>query len=210
MSTLSRIMEHKIVAIIRGANPDDVWNIVQSLQEGGIRIVEITLNSRGALQVIEQLVKKMGDEMLVGAGTVLNAESADAAIAAGARFIISPNLDPATVELTRQLGSVSIPGAFTATEILAAYQSGADIVKLFPASIGPAYLKDIRGPLPNIPLMPTGGISLENIISFQRAGAAAFGIGSSLVNAVEKVSDKYFGDLTNKARQLVNAIANTG
>ena len=207
MSTLSRILEHKIVAIIRGANPGDVWDVAQALREGGIRVMEITLNSRGALQVIEQLAQKMSGEMLVGAGTVLDATSAKAAISSGARFIISPNLDPATVELTRMQNTVSIPGAFTPTEILAAHLAGADIVKLFPASIGPAYLKDIRGPLPHIALMPTGGLNIENIAAFQRAGAAAFGIGSSLVNAAEKISDEYLDDLTNKARLLVTAIA---
>jgi 2-dehydro-3-deoxyphosphogluconate aldolase/(4S)-4-hydroxy-2-oxoglutarate aldolase len=206
MTTLSRILEHKIVAIIRGVDPDDVWSIAQALREGGIHVMEITLNSRGALQVIELLVRKMKDEMLVGAGTVLDAASAKAAIASGARFIISPNLDPATIEFTRQQGAVSIPGAFTPTEILAAWQSGGEIVKLFPASIGPDYLKDIRGPFPQIPLMPTGSVSIGNIASFQRAGAAAFGIGSALVNVVERVSDKYLEDITQKARLLVNAL----
>jgi 2-dehydro-3-deoxyphosphogluconate aldolase / (4S)-4-hydroxy-2-oxoglutarate aldolase len=206
MSTFTSILEHKIVAIIRGADPIDVWNIAQSLREGGIRVMEITLNSRGALQVIELLAQKMSNDMLIGAGTVLDAASAKAAMAAGARFIISPNFDPATVEITRQMGAVSIPGAFTPTEILTAHQGGGEIIKLFPANLGPSYVSNIRGPLPNIPLMPTGGVGPDNIVAFQRAGAAAFGIGSSLVNPSERVSDKWLDELTHKARQLVNAI----
>lgn len=206
MSTLTSILEHKIVAIIRGAEPDDVWNIAQALREGGIHLMEITLNSRGALQVIEQLAQKMNNDMLVGAGTVLDAAAAKAAMAAGARFIISPNFDPATIEITHQQGAVSIPGAFTPTEMVMAHRAGGDIIKLFPANLGPSYLSHIRGPLPHIPIMPTGGVALDNIVAFQRAGAVAFGIGSSLVNGGEKVSEKWLANLVNKASQIVQAI----
>lgn len=124
MSTLSKILEKKIVAIIRGANPKEVLNIASALYEGGIRILEITLNSPGAESVIELLSHRMGEQLLIGAGTVLDPGSAKLAIALGAKFIISPNTDPATIEMTRSQGAVSIPGAFTPNEIHAAFQSG--------------------------------------------------------------------------------------
>jgi 2-dehydro-3-deoxyphosphogluconate aldolase/(4S)-4-hydroxy-2-oxoglutarate aldolase len=182
MTTLSQILQHKIVAIIRGANPTDVLNIAEALHTGGIKLLEITFNSPNALELVEKLSSHMKNEMLIGMGTVLNAITAKQAIAAGAKFIISPTLNIETIQATKEAGAVSIPGAFTATEILTAYENGADIVKVFPASVGADYIKDIRGPLPQIPLMPTGGVTINNIGSFFKAGAAAVGIGSDLVN----------------------------
>ena len=166
MSVLNKILEHKIVAIIRGAEPGDVIKIINALYDGGIRVLEITMNSQDALSVIERINKEAGNKLLIGAGTVLDAKTAKDAIAAGAKFIISPSFDPDTIDTTKKYGAVSIPGAFTATEILAAYKAGGDIIKIFPASVGVQYIKDIRGPLPHIPLMPTGGIHLENIGSY--------------------------------------------
>ncbi len=139
MTTLSQILESKIVAIIRGAKPDDVLKIINALFEGGIRILEITLNSPKALSVIEETARETGDKMLVGAGTVMDAETARAALLAGAKFIISPSLNIETIEMTKRHGAVSIPGAFTPTEIVTAYTYGADIIKVFPASIGVQY-----------------------------------------------------------------------
>ncbi|MDB5732972.1 MAG: 2-dehydro-3-deoxyphosphogluconate aldolase [Variovorax sp.] len=206
MTPLSHILEHKIVAIIRGANPGDLQKIALALVEGGIRTMEITLNSPGALASIEALAGAMGDRLLVGAGTVLDAESARAALLAGARFIISPTLDKETIRMTRRYGAVSIPGAFTATEILSAYEHGADIVKVFPASVGAAYFREMAGPLPFIPLMPTGGVSLDNIGAFRQAGAAAFGLGSSLVNSRTPATLEGMQELTARAREFVRIV----
>lgn len=206
MTPLQQILENKIVAIVRGVRPDAVPDIAAALYAGGIRLLEITLNSPDALAVIRNLSVRMGDRLLVGAGTVLDAAEAQAAIDAGARFIISPALDMPTIQVTRQLQAVSIPGAFTATEILTAYRNGADIIKVFPASVGAGYLRDLRGPLPHIPLMPTGGVSLENILDFHKAGAVAFGIGSALVDGKQPVTDEYLRQLTEKAAKFSSAI----
>lgn len=206
MSTLSQILTHKIIAIIRGSRPEDVLNIAAALHKGGIRMLEVTLNSQDALTVIERLSDEMGDDLIVGAGTVLDAHSADSAVAAGAKFIISPVVDTPTIHAARRHGVVSIPGAYTPTEILKAYQDGGDLIKVFPSSAGAQYIKDLRGPLPHIPLMPTGGVNLENIADFQKAGAVAFGIGSALVNPEEPVNTKYLKQLEEKAKKYVQKI----
>lgn len=207
MPVLNKILEHKIVAIIRGAEPGDVIKIINALYDGGIRVLEITMNSQDALSVIERINKEAGNKLLIGAGTVLDAKTAKDAIAAGAKFIISPSFDPDTIDTTKKYGAVSIPGAFTATEILAAYKAGGDIIKIFPASVGVQYIKDIRGPLPHIPLMPTGGIHLENIGSYFKAGAVAAGIGSALVDTSKQITKDYLQDLKNKAEKFVGAVA---
>lgn len=152
MHVLSQIKEQKVIAIIRGYNPEEAVSIAGALKAGGIRLVEITLNSPQAIKAIEAVSAHVGDEMLVGAGTVLDPESARAALLAGARFILSPTVHEKTIKLTKRYGAVSIPGAFTPTEILTAYEIGGDIIKVFPGTMGPGYIKDIHGPLPHIPL----------------------------------------------------------
>ncbi len=206
MTTLEQILEHKIVAILRGCDPANIVEISQALYEGGIRLLEITLNSPGALDAIQQVAAQFGDRMVIGAGTVLTVEEVKAAVTAGARFILSPSLDVEVIRFTRDLGAVSVPGAFTATEILTAYRAGANIVKVFPASVGPAYFRDIRGPLPQIQLMPTGGVSMDNIRDFQKAGAVAFGVGSALVPASQGVTVEELAALTARAAGYVEAI----
>jgi len=207
MSLLSHILTHKIVAIVRGANPADILKIVDALYQGGIRTLEVTINSPKAIQVIAELADKRGDKMVIGAGTVLDSETARAALLAGARFIVSPTTDVDTIKITRKYGGVSIPGAFTATEILTAFEHGGDIIKVFPASQGPKYFKEISGPLPQIPLMPTGGVNLENIRDFQKAGAVAFGIGSSLVDTKQEITEEYLRNLTEKSKAFVQALS---
>ena len=207
MSVLSQLLQHKIIAILRGVHPDRVVPIIEALFEGGIRAVEITLNSVDAYKVIKQVSNKMQEKMLVGAGTVLDASSALKVIDVGAQFIISPSLDLETIRVTKGKGIISIPGAFTPTEIVTAHKAGADIVKVFPAS-DPKYIKDLRGPLSHIPLMPTGGVSLENIKAFHKAGAVAFGIGTALVDSSQVVTDTYLTHLTGKAKLFQNAILN--
>lgn len=205
MTILSQILHHKIIAIIRGVHPTDLLNVVSALQEGGIMVVEVTLNSADALRGIKNISKNFKGKMLVGAGTVLDAASAKEAIDAGAQFIISPCFDEATIRATRKQGSLSIPGAYTPTEIVNAYKAGGDIIKVFPAS-NPQYIKDIRGPLSHIPLMPTGGITPENILSFQDAGGVAFGVGSSLVNVKQTITRESLQHLTQTASRFVEAI----
>ena len=205
MSVLAQIVENKIIAIIRGANPTDVMHIAEALYEGGIRLLEITMNSAEPLLVIEQVANKLGDKMVIGAGTVLDANMARDAVQAGATFILSPILDEGVINATKSLGVVSIPGAYTATEIYNAYRTGADIIKVFPAT-SPTYLKDIAGPLPQIPLLPTGGVTLDNIGDFKKAGAIGFGIGSSLVDTKEEITDQYLSTLRDRAEKFVHAI----
>jgi 2-dehydro-3-deoxyphosphogluconate aldolase / (4S)-4-hydroxy-2-oxoglutarate aldolase len=207
MTMLSEILKHKIVAIVRGAKPDDVVKISEALYQGGIRLMEVTLNSENAIEVIRQLSMRMRDKMYIGAGTVLNADDTEKAINAGAHFIISPCLSTDVIAATKRMGALSIPGAFTPTEIVNAYNMGADIIKVFPASGNINYIKEVRAPLPHIPLMPTGGINLENINEFHKAGAVAFGIGTSLVNTKKEITEEYLVQLITTSKQFVQAIA---
>ena len=206
MSTLAQILRNKIVAIIRGAEPDDVLKIAGSLYEGGVQCVEITLNSADALRVIESLATRMEGRITVGAGTVLNAAAARDAVSAGAKFIISPMLDIDTIHKTKNLGAVSIPGAYTPTEIFTAFSNGADLVKVFPSSAGPAFIKEVLAPFPYIPLMPTGGINLTNIRDFKKSGAVAFGIGKSLVDTRQKITEETLQQITANAKKFTEAI----
>lgn len=205
MTTLSQITVHKIVAILRGIQADDVLKIAGALCDGGVKIIEVTLNSPNALLAIEQLNSAYGNQLLVGAGTVLDISDAKAAMAAGAKFLISPNVDIAVIRAAKDAGILSIPGAFTPTEIITAHNNGADIVKVFPAPDA-AYIKNILAPLNHIKLMPTGGINLTNIKAFKDAGATAFGIGSSLVNNQSIIDETYLHQLTIKAGNFIAAI----
>jgi 2-dehydro-3-deoxyphosphogluconate aldolase/(4S)-4-hydroxy-2-oxoglutarate aldolase len=206
MTSLEQILRYKVVAILRGCAPERVMDIVAALAEGGVRLLEITLNSPGALDLIRRVAGTMGDRLLVGAGTVLSPAEAELAIDAGAKFILSPSLDVETIQVTKELGAVSVPGAFTATEILMAWRNGADIVKVFPASVGASYLRDLRGPLPQIRLMPTGGVNLNNIREFRAAGAAAYGIGSALVPAGQETTTEALDALKQRAADYIKAL----
>jgi len=207
MPILSGILENKIIAIIRGSKPEQVLSIANALYEGGIKVLEITMDSPKALHVIEEVSGKLGDKMLVGAGTVLDKETARAALLAGAKFILSPTVDIETIKITKRYGAVSIPGAFSPTEILQAYENGGDIIKVFPAStMGPGFISDIHGPLPQIPLLPTGGVDLTNIGAYIKAGAAGVGLGSALVNPKVDVNESSLQQLTIKARRFVEEI----
>jgi 2-dehydro-3-deoxyphosphogluconate aldolase/(4S)-4-hydroxy-2-oxoglutarate aldolase len=204
MSALSQILEHKIVAILRGMQSKDVLSIVTALSNGGVNVVEVTLNSDDALLAIENLTNTLGDKVLIGAGTVLNTADAKNAIAAGAKFLISPSLDIDVIKIARDAGVVSIPGAFTPTEILTAFNNGADIVKVFP-TLNPGYIKNILAPLNHIPVMPTGGINLNNIKEFNIPGVVAFGIGTSLVDSKAIMSETCLQDITANARRFTEA-----
>ncbi len=205
MTALSQILEHRIVAILRGMPPKEIMSIANALYDGGIRIMEITLNSADALPVIEQLSHAFKGKMLIGAGTVLSTTDAANAIDAGATFLISPSLDLAVIRAAKEAGVVSIPGAFTPTEILTAHNNGAHIVKVFPC-LDAAYIKNILAPLNHIRVMPTGGIDASNIKTFAATGAVAFGIGSALVNSNAIINENYLAALSDKARKLITAL----
>lgn len=205
MAVYEQITTHKIIAILRGAPPADVVQIATALYEGGIRLLEITMNSEAPLQAIEQVADKLGDSMVIGAGTVLDPATAADAVSAGARFILSPIVKESVIAATKKLGVTSIPGAYTATEIYTAYEAGADVIKVFPAT-SPSYIKDMSGPLPHIPLLPTGGITLDNISAYLNTGAVGFGVGSSLVNIKQKITATDIDRLRELARQFVQAV----
>jgi 2-dehydro-3-deoxyphosphogluconate aldolase/(4S)-4-hydroxy-2-oxoglutarate aldolase len=180
-SVISQILEHKVIAIIRGYRVTEVIKLGSVLSRNGIKMIEVTLNSPYAFSSISKLNNHLGSSVIIGAGTVLTVDEVKKAYDVGAKLIISPNTDKNVIAKTRELGMVSIPGALTPTEIVKAHQAGADIVKLFPASLGISYFIGIRAPLNNIPMIPTGGIDITNMKSYWDAGASAFGIGDSLI-----------------------------
>ncbi|PMC35486.1 2-dehydro-3-deoxyphosphogluconate aldolase [Bacillus sp. UMB0899] len=206
MTLLDQIKETGIVAVIRGASTENIIPIAKALKNGGVTALEITVETPRVLSAMEKLSAELGDEVIVGAGTVLDPETARATIMAGAKFVFSPTVNKETIKMTKRYGVLSIPGALTPTEILTAYENGADLIKVFPANVfGPKYLKDIHGPLPQIPLMPTGGVSLENIGDFVRAGAVAAGVGTSLVNTKREINEQYLAELEQTARSYHQA-----
>lgn len=205
--SVEEIKNRSVVAVIRGATPESIIPIAESLKEGGVTAIEITMETPKALAIIEKTADRFGDELLVGAGTVLDAETARVAILAGSRFIFSPTVNIDTIRMTKRYGVISVPGAFTATEILNAYEHGADVIKVFPAGVvGPAYFKNIAGPLPHIPLMPTGGINVHNATDYIRAGAVAVGVGTSLVDPKRPITNEYLLEVTQKAKRLIDDI----
>ncbi len=181
---LDWLRRDRLVPVIRAASPDIARASVDALLEGGITILEITMTVPGAVDVIRQIAKDHSDRVLLGAGTVLNAEMARACIDAGAQFVVSPAFDAETTGLCQRENIVASPGALTPTEILAAWNNGADLIKIFPCDAlgGASYLKSLRAPFPDIPFMPTGGVTLENLSDFLSAGATAVGVGSNLVD----------------------------
>ena len=186
---LERIQSEGIVAIIRAPSSEQLVNVARALYEGGINVIEVTFTVPGVLEILAEVRKDLGDKILLGAGTVLDTETARAALLAGAEFIVSPTVNRDVIELCNRYDKVVIPGAFTPTEVLAAWEAGADVVKIFPAGVGgPGYLKAIHGPLPQIRLMPTGGVDLSTLGDFVKAGACSVGLGSALVEkrAVEE------------------------
>jgi len=189
-----------IIAIIRGDfSADDNLRIGDALLAGTVTVMEVTLNSSSALTSLPRLRQHFGDEMLIGAGTVRDVKQAQAAYEAGAQFIVSPNLDLESVSFARTNDLLHLPGVFTATEAQSAFAAGCRMLKLFPMEVaGPAYLKALRAPLNDIDFVPTGGVSLENIADYARAGAVAVGLGSKLVVSREQTSP----DLTARAQAL--------
>ncbi len=200
---LQRILEKKAIAVIRMTDVARLTRVIAAIRAGGVECVEITMSVPGAMDVIKDVSRSIGDKALIGAGTVLDAETARQAIEAGADFIVGPVLDLGVIEVANKCGKVVIPGAFSPGEIVTAWQAGADIVKVFPATVlGPGYLKDLRGPLPEIRLCPTGGVTVENAGEWIKAGACCVGIGTDLLDKKAIAGDRY-EVLTEKARRLV-------
>ncbi|QGH33947.1 bifunctional 4-hydroxy-2-oxoglutarate aldolase/2-dehydro-3-deoxy-phosphogluconate aldolase [Gracilibacillus salitolerans] len=207
MTVLQRMLDTGVVAVMRKTTPETIIPIAKALRDGGVTSLEITVETPKVLTLIEKVKDELGDEVMVGAGTVLDAETARAALMAGASFIFSPTVREETIEMTKRYGAVSVAGAFTPTEILTAYEKGADMIKVFPASVvGPKFFKDIKGPLPHIPLMPTGGVDVDNTSDYIEAGAVAVGAGSTLVKQTDQITENYLTDLTNKAKEFVQAV----
>lgn len=204
---LKRLEEIGVIPVVRAASAEEAVSVADAIGEGGIPILEITLTVPGAVSVISQLSKRYGDLVLVGAGTVLDPESARSCIAAGAQFIVSPALNIQTIELCKQLRIAVFPGALTPTEVVTAWQAGADAVKVFPCSAvgGPKYLSALKAPLPEIKLVPTGGVSLATAKDFIAAGAWALGVGADLVNTKAiRAGDR--ASVTSAARSYVAAV----
>ena len=203
---MEKIENSGIVAIIRTDTNQDLLQVVDAIHSGGIDVIEITMTTPGALDTVGSMTKRYGSNLLVGAGSVLDTETARLAILSGADFIVSPITKPDVIELCNRYGKVVMPGAFTPTEILRAWELGADYVKIFPADIaGASYIKAVKAPLPQVSIIPTGGIGLNNAAEFITSGSAALGVGSTLVNK-QTITEKQFKKLTEISQKLVVAV----
>ncbi len=206
-ATLNDLFNVGVIAVIRADSGEQVVSVCRALAEGGVRACEITMTTPGALGAIAAASRDLGDEALIGAGSVLDAATARAAILAGARFIFSPTLNLEVIEMAHRYDCIAVPGALTPTEILAAWSAGADVVKVFPANhFGPQYLKDVHGPMPQVKLTPTGGVDLSTAADWIKAGAVAIGVGSSLVKK-DLIGGRKWDELSSLAKQYVEIVA---
>jgi len=201
------IQKTGVIAIMRAKSSDQLLAAADAIKAGGMQAIEVTMTTPGALDVVRQATERYGSDVLFGAGSVLDPESARAAILAGAQFVVCPTLNLKTIEICHRYAIPVVPGAYTPTEILTAWEAGADMVKVFPASVGgPDYIKALKGPLPQIKLVPVGGVELDNTADFIRAGAEAVGVGSALVS--QKLLDTGdFAALTERARRFCQEVA---
>jgi 2-dehydro-3-deoxyphosphogluconate aldolase/(4S)-4-hydroxy-2-oxoglutarate aldolase len=203
---LDRLLAAKAVAVIRTKDAAKLAEAADALRRGGVMAIEVTMTVPGAVEVIRRMAKAKAEDVLVGAGTVLDAGTAADVIAAGADFVVSPITDAGMIEFCRAAGVLAAPGAFTPTEIVAAWRAGADIVKVFPAtSLGPQFIRDVRGPLPQLRLMPTGGVTIENARDFIAAGACCVGLGAALVDA-KAVEAGDWSAVEARARRLMASL----
>ena len=203
---LKRIFELKAVAVVRMSNADKLKKVVDAIYKGGVSAIEITMTTPGALQSIESLSKSMGEELLVGVGSVINKQMALDAINAGAKFVVSPIFKNEIIDAAHQNDVPAMPGCFTPTEIQTAYEAGADVIKVFPADVvGMAFFKGVLAPLPHLKLMPTGGVSLTNAGDWIKVGACAVGIGSALLDK-KAIEEEDYNKLTQNAITFVNSL----
>jgi len=201
------IREIGLVPIVRAPSPEDAFRAAEAIVAGGIGIAEITMTVPSAMRVMERLAERFGDQVLLGAGTILDPETCRAALLAGAEFIVTPSLDPRVIEVARRYSKPCIPGALTPTEVVTAWQAGADMVKIFPCGPvgGPKYIKALKGPFPHIDFVPTGGVNLETTPEFIKAGAAAVAVGGELVS-LEALRHGDLNLITENARKFVEAV----
>jgi len=199
-TALGMILESGVVAIMRAKNSDQLLDAAKAVLAGGVNAIEVTMTTPGALDVIREATSQFGSEVLFGVGSVLDPETARAAILAGAKFVVCPTLNLKTIEICKRYSIPVMPGAYTPTEILTAWEAGADVVKVFPASIGgPAYIKAVKAPLPHIRMAAVGGVDLNNTADFFKAGVEVVGVGGELVN--QKLLDaRDFAAITERAR----------
>jgi 2-dehydro-3-deoxyphosphogluconate aldolase/(4S)-4-hydroxy-2-oxoglutarate aldolase len=204
---LSSIIEIGVVPIIRTKTAESAIKAIEAVYRGGIRAAEITMTVPGAIKALEQLADQFGDKMILGAGTVLDPETCRACILAGAQFIVTPALKHSTIELSRRYSKPIFPGALTPTEVLTAWEAGADAVKIFPASAmgGAKYIKALKGPLPQIDMVPTGGVNLETAADFLKAGASAVAVGSELIDD-KTIQEGKYEVFEERARQYLEVI----
>jgi len=204
---IKQIKDSGVIPVVRAASADEAMRAIDAIREGGISVLEITMTVPGAVKVIEEVAKRYGRDATVGAGTVLDPETATACIESGAQFIVSPALNLETIACCRRLDVTVMPGALTPTEVVQAWNAGADFVKVFPAGAvgGPSYLKSLKAPLPQIELVPTGGVSLKTAADFIRAGAAALGVGVDLVD-IKAIREGQAALITERARQFIEIV----
>ncbi|SFR43444.1 2-dehydro-3-deoxyphosphogluconate aldolase / (4S)-4-hydroxy-2-oxoglutarate aldolase [Halogeometricum rufum] len=204
---MQRLVDSGVVAVMRGADADTIIEVAQALNEGGVTAYEITADNPDAMELISEVSASFTDEeAIVGAGTVLDSETARASIMNGAEFVVGPNFDEGVVETCNRYGTLVAPGILTPTEAVDAYEAGADMVKVFPASVmGPKHLASIKGPLPQIPLMPTGGIDIDNVADYVEAGAVVVGAGSAIMDG-DAIAAGDFESITETAREFTRVI----
>lgn len=203
---VAQIRELGVVAIVRADTAEEALAAARAVRAGGLGAIEVTFTVPGAAGIIRRLADEMGDEILIGAGTVLTPAQLNDAVSSGAEYIIAPDTDPEIIQGAQALGRPVFPGAFTPTEVARAWKLGADMVKLFPASrLGPAYFKDLRAPLPQVPLIAVGGVDAANCADYFRAGAAGIGVGGRLVDRTLLREGRY-DEITRHARELVEAV----
>jgi 2-dehydro-3-deoxyphosphogluconate aldolase/(4S)-4-hydroxy-2-oxoglutarate aldolase len=200
---LQHVLDSGIVAVVRSPDSQQLVEAARALVDGGVSVIEITMSVPNALDVLRQVRQAMGERILLGAGTVLDPETARAVLLAGAEYIVTPTLNLDVIRLCQRYDKLVMPGAFTPTEILTAWEAGADIVKVFPADVvGPAFFKAVRGPLPQVRLMPTGGVDLNTAAGFLKAGACCLGVGGQLVEPTA-IAERNFERIRELARQYV-------
>src|SRR3989440_8979857 len=203
---LRRVIDGGIVAVVRSADPGPLVEVVRALADGGVTVAEVTFTVPNALDVIREAKKQLGDRVLLGAGTVLDPETARAALLAGAEFVVAPTVNFDVIRVCRRYDKLVMPGAFTPTEVLAAWEAGADVVKVFPAEVvGPAFFRAVRGPLPQIRMMPTGGVDLNTAAEFLKAGACCLRGGRQL-RSPKAIADRNFTRIRDLARQYIAVV----
>src|SRR5262245_47348187 len=206
-SQLRQVLDCGIVAVVRSPDSQQLVEACRALADGGVTVVEITMTVPSALDVLRQVRQALDDRLLLGAGTILDPETARAALLAGAEYVVAPTVNLDVIRLCQRYDKLVMPGAFTPTEVLTAWEAGADIVKVFPADVvGPAFFKALRGPLPQVRLMPTGGVDLQTAADFLKAGACCLGVGGQLVEP-KAVAERNFDRIRELARQYVAIVA---